>query len=319
MSLNSITGMSHISEVVEETNQRLYRFKTGQLKPLKTFSKKLDSAIGGFYPGDQITIAARPGVGKSAFVNVLVDAIENNNKDTKTVILYFSLEMANYSQVIRLYSKETGITSKALQSAWEPLPEDSWNNVLKMSDRLKNRNIFFRDHKVTRYSWRKTMEEAFEKFRGHQLVSIVDHTRLITKMGGEKSEEEKITEFMADAVEFKNQTDSINIFLSQLNRNIESASGADREAVGKSAPRLTDIFGSDAVGQFSTLVLGLHRPEKYLVNPFVYAGETYDTRNFLPVFLLKQRDGEEGMIPLYHDLTHYRIADTLEELNLTNF
>lgn len=240
MSLNSITGMSHISEVVEETNQRLYRFKTGQLKPLKTFSKKLDSAIGGFYPGDQITIAARPGVGKSAFVNVLVDAIENNNKDTKTVILYFSLEMANYSQVIRLYSKETGITSKALQSAWEPLPEDSWNNVLKMSDRLKNRNIFFRDHKVTRYSWRKTMEEAFEKFRGHQLVSIVDHTRLITKMGGEKSEEEKITEFMADAVEFKNQTDSINIFLSQLNRNIESASGADREAVGKSAPRLTD-------------------------------------------------------------------------------
>ena len=81
----------------------------------------------------------------------------------------------------------------------------------------------------------------------------------------------------------------------------------------------TLIFGSDSVGQFSTLVLGLHRPEKYLVNPFVYAGETYDTRNFLPVFLLKQRDGEEGMIPLYHDLTHYRIADTLEELNLTQF
>lgn len=59
----SISGLQHISDVVDETNEIIRKYKSGELRPFKTFSGKLNDKITGIYKGDQIVIPARSGVG----------------------------------------------------------------------------------------------------------------------------------------------------------------------------------------------------------------------------------------------------------------
>jgi len=68
----SIKGLEHVSDVVTETNRIIEMYKTGLIKPYKTFSAKLNDKITGIYKGDQIVIAGRSGTGKSAYALMLI-------------------------------------------------------------------------------------------------------------------------------------------------------------------------------------------------------------------------------------------------------
>ena len=64
----SISGLQHISEIVDETNEIIRKYKSGELRPFKTFSNKLNDKITGIYKGDQLVIPARSGVGEIPLV-----------------------------------------------------------------------------------------------------------------------------------------------------------------------------------------------------------------------------------------------------------
>jgi len=251
----SISGLQHISEIVDETNEIIRKYKSGELRPFKTFSNKLNDKITGIYKGDQLVLPARSGVGKSAFVTILVKDLAIKYPDL--VFIYWSFEMRSWQNVARMYSAEAMLPVKEMLSANTPLEEDTYASLVNAGNELRKIPMYFRDIPVNFKQWESKVEEVSTLFPNRTIVNIVDHTRLITS-SNEKTEEEKITNLMLAGVRLKNKLECINIFLSQLNRKIEDG---ERSDVGTTGILPSYIFGADSVMQCATLVLALHRPE----------------------------------------------------------
>lgn len=305
----SISGLQHISEIVDETNEIIRKYKSGELRPFKTFSNKLNDKITGIYKGDQLVIPARSGVGKSAFVTILVKDLAIKYPDL--VFIYWSFEMRSWQNVARMYSAEAMLPVKEMLSANTPLEEDTYASLVNAGNELRKIPMYFRDIPVNFKQWESKVEEVSTLFPNRTIVNIVDHTRLITS-SNEKTEEEKITNLMLAGVRLKNKLECINIFLSQLNRKIEDG---ERSDVGTTGILPSYIFGADSVMQCATLVLALHRPEMYDLSRY----KSLDTKNLLITQILKQREGSLCEIAMYHNLAINRIYDSPPQQGQINF
>jgi replicative DNA helicase len=305
----SISGLQHISEIVDETNEIIRKYKSGELRPFKTFSQKLNDKITGIYKGDQLVLPARSGVGKSAFVTILVKDLAIKYPDL--VFIYWSFEMRSWQNVARMYSAEAMLPVKEMLSANTPLEEDTYASLVNAGNELRKIPMYFRDIPVNFKQWESKVEEVALLFPNKTIVNIVDHTRLITS-SNEKTEEEKITNLMLAGVRLKNKLECINIFLSQLNRKIEDG---ERSDVGTTGILPSYIFGADSVMQCATLVLALHRPEMYDLSRY----KSLDTKNLLITQILKQREGELCEIAMYHNLAINRIYDSSPQQGQINF
>lgn len=305
----SISGLQHISEIVDETNEIIRKYKSGELRPFKTFSNKLNDKITGIYKGDQLVLPARSGVGKSAFVTILVKDLAIKYPDL--VFIYWSFEMRSWQNVARMYSAEAMLPVKEMLSANTPLEEDTYASLVNAGNELRKIPMYFRDIPVNFKQWESKVEEVSTLFPNRTIVNIVDHTRLITS-SNEKTEEEKITNLMLAGVRLKNKLECINIFLSQLNRKIEDG---ERSDVGTTGILPSYIFGADSVMQCATLVLALHRPEMYDLSRY----KSLDTKNLLITQILKQREGELCEIAMYHNLAINKIYDSPPQQGQINF
>lgn len=311
-SCKEIKGFVHISGVVDEANKEIDDFRKGIRTPLLTFSEKLNNAIGGLYPADQVVIAARTGVGKSVFANLLIKSLQDRNPKAKLLFLYWSLEMPNRQQVYRMYANKFKMPVKRIVTNRNPISDQLYEQITVYGESLSGYNIFFRDLPTDLNLFIKTLEDVHRNFPGYQIINLFDHTRLIKKTN-EKTEEEKITALMEKGVECKNRWGDINIFISQMNRNIENSNnGKDgRRNIGADAPLISDIFGADSVSQFATLIICLHRPELYgqiSYKPYNNI-ESLPALGLIACHVLKQRDGWTGMIAMKHNLSIYNIED----------
>lgn len=300
----SFNGLVHISDVVDEANEIMRKYKSGELYAYETFSRKLNSKIVGLYKSDQVVIAARSGVGKSAFSTILLKGLANKYKEL--VFVYWSWEMKSYQNVIRMYSADAKIPVKDLMSAKTPLDDETYTSIVNSAESLRSIPMYFREIPLDHKKWELMVKEVQRQFPNSTVINLVDHTRLVTSLN-EKSEEEKITNLMLTGVRVKNETECINIFLSQLNRRIEDG---ERDNVGKTGILPSYIFGADSVMQCATLVLGLHRPEQYNLSTY----KNLDTKNLIVTQILKQREGELCEIAMYHNLATNTIVDSPEEL-----
>ncbi len=118
---------------------------------------------------------------------------------------------------------------------------------------------------------------------------------------------------MIAGIRLKNRFGMINIFLSQMNRAIET--GVSRNQLGTSTPVLSDLFGSDSIGQCSDIVMALHRPGMYGLEKFEGISTGIDKSNpskaddLLLQCVIKNRDGWTGNIAMKHNLAHNKIWD----------
>ena len=262
----------------------------------------------GFYPADQIVIAGRLGCGKSALANILLRSLKDRNPWAKLLFLYWTMEMPGYQQIARIYSNEFSTPVKGIFNSRIPLEESMWQNVKRFGETLNGYNVYFREWPVSADEWKECVLNIQAMFPTHTIVNIYDHIRLLKK-GNETSEEQRISNLMSAGVFVKNKIDCINIFLSQMNRNIENPGNGDRRDVGSSAPMASDIFGSDAIGQYSTVIIALHRPELYGKSVYRYSGTDINAENLMACHVLKQRDGWTGLITWDHDLKNNKIFD----------
>src|SRR5574344_852641 len=99
-----LPGMKHISSVVVNTKKDIDAYSKGKKQLVKIFSDKFNEAIGGIRLGEQMTIAARPGVGKSSIANLLILSMLEKNPNLKLLFFYWTLEMSVQEQVLRLMS-----------------------------------------------------------------------------------------------------------------------------------------------------------------------------------------------------------------------
>lgn len=310
-----IEGYSHISVAVDRANKKLNDIRTGVLKPILTSSKKETEKIGGFFEGDQIVIAGRTGTGKTSKVIQMIDDFVNPsiNPDfaENGIILFDSLEMIDFRNVLRMYSKEHELSVKQIMDTQQKMMQDMFDRIIQVSTKFRNHPIYFNSVSDNVREWKAKKRKIRKLFPKKKLITVYDHCRLATKEG-EKTEEELITNLMKAGMVLKLEDDYINIFLSQMNRAIETASL--RSDIGKALPVSSDLFGGDSIMQFADVVVASHRPGMYGLKTFdgIPTGKTDnpDSVDYLMIdVVLKQRDGWIGNILKRHNLAINKIED----------
>lgn len=300
MAENFVNGFQHISLIVGEASREIHSYRTGEKIALKTPYKKLNDTLGGgLFPGDQVVIAGRSSVGKSAVAVEVIAEIANSHPDC--IILFWSLEMASWRNIIRMLSSNMNLTVKELLSARGPLSDEKFAQMQHLGEILSKLPIYFRDIAVTAEKWEEMVLKVQVENPGKLIINMLDHTRLVLP-GMEKIEERIISNLMLAGVRVKNTINCINIFLSQLNRKIEEV---DRKDVGTTGLLASYIFGADSVFQCADIVIGLHRPEMYGLKEF----KKIPTKDLLIMQIMKQRDGEVCELAFKHQLMFNKILN----------
>lgn len=290
-------GFHSSQNAFDEALKQIKLRKDGEIVPYRTSWERFNRMLGGgIQPSTIYTVGGRPGVGKSAFVNKLLLDICDLNDISQTVICYWTWEMPAYQQVIRGFSGKFGQTVQELMSAHEPVSDQFYDQLLESRDMWMNYPLYFMSYSKTPDYIYALCKEVQALQPGIRFINIFDHTRLAKKQKNMYSEEEKISRLYHAAQQLSVNYGMINIFLSQLNRDIESES---RKRLP--VPKLSDFFGADSVAQFSNVAIILNQPAQYRIAEYI---ENENTENLLAVHTLKNRDGRVGWIPFDHNLAH---------------
>lgn len=315
----TIKGYRNINDVIDESLEKIIEIAEGRLKPLVSSITAERTKIGGLFPGELMTIAARTGMGKSARVTQLVRDYLNKELnpfyDGKLIILFDNWEMIDWRNMIRMYSAVSRMTVRELLDYENRLNAEKITLIKTLAEEFRDKPLYFNNMSNSVDKWEKNKHDIQALFPEHTIVNIIDHTRLVTNKN-ERSEEQLITNFTKAMMRVKKELNQICIPLSQMNRNIESNSRGDD--LGNKLPISSDLFGSDAVFQGSDVVMALHRPGYYgLVNfvngkdriPTGLTEEEDSTDNLMIECILKQRDGWTGNILVQHELKYNSFSD----------
>jgi len=257
--------------------------------------------LGGLQPGKMYVIAGRPGVGKSAFSNQLIFDLLDNNKDKQLLILYWSFEMPGHQQIMRAGAKGTGREVSDLLSVERRLENDAYEAFKTEVLKYAHYPIYFNNIPRNMEFVKKSNVEVTSKYPDHTIVNVFDHSRLI--LSDKEHELQKLNEVSKGCMWLQAKMGTINILLSQLNRNIEQ----EHRAKAQYQPLLTDLFGGDSIGQDAHVVMMLQRPNDLYGITDKYCGE--NPLGLLAVHIEKNRDGLLGMIPYEAEMSTFTINE----------
>jgi len=213
---------------------------------------KVDEITSGWQPSDLVIIAARPGMGKTAFVMSMAKniAIKFNQG-----VAIFSLEMSSVQLITRMISSETGLTSEKLRKG--NLLAHEWEQLnVKVKD-LSNAPIFIDD--TPSLSIFDLRAKARRLVSQHDIkIVIIDYLQLMTSGTNSKSgnREQEISMISRNLKALAKELEVPVIALSQLSRAVETRGGSKR-------PLLSDLRESGAIEQDADIVSFIYRPEYY--------------------------------------------------------
>jgi replicative DNA helicase len=296
----------HISSSVDESIKVV---KTAQLGNRIVFPTKWErlnrNLLGGLQPGKMYVIAGRPGVGKSAFSNQLMFDILDRNKDKKALVLYWSFEMPDYQQIMRTASHDVKLQFSELYSIDKKLTDEQVNSYTTVVEKYKKYPIFFCSIPQNMMKIKEVNVRISARYPEHTIINLFDHSRLI--LGSEETELQKLNQISKTCMWLQAKLNTINILLSQLNRNIEQEYRAKQQY----QPQLTDLFGGDSIGQDAHVVMMLQRPFDLYGITDAYCGEKPE--GLLACHIEKNRDGKLGMIPYEADLATFTINERVKK------
>lgn len=258
---------SKLFEVAEGNIRKSYEDMTKLLhkavKQLEEISKKdgtsgvptgfkdLDRVTGGFQPSDMIVLAARPGMGKTAFV---LSMARNAAVDYKKGVAVFSLEMSSLQLVNRLIASETEISGEKLKKG--TLEPYEWEQLNTRIGKLTNAPIYINDTPGLSVFELRAQCRRLKAEKDIQMV-IIDYLQLMSGSGESKGNREQEISTISRAI--KGIAKELNIpviALSQLSRAVETRGGDKR-------PQLSDLRESGAIEQDADMVMFIYRPEYY--------------------------------------------------------
>lgn len=218
-----------------------------------------------------------------------------------------------WKNVLRMISRKGEVEAKALLDYAQKLHEERFKALFDIGNQFRDLPIYITNKPRKPSTWEEEKKQIQGKYPKKKIINLFDHTRLGAKDEANKKEEEMITSFMHKGVYLKNNFDMINIWLSQLNRNIET--NISRDKLGTYLPVSSDLFGGDSVYQAADIVTALHRPGMYQVEEWEGIPTGYDPVNpdkndhLLIECVLKNREGWTGNIALRHNLAINQVMD----------
>jgi len=296
------SGFKSIKKAISASLHQVTDGMKGQRRVYPTKWARLNkNLLGGLQPGKMYVVAGRPGVGKSAFSNQLIFDLLDNNRGKNLLVLYWSFEMPGYQQIMRAGAKGTSKEVSDLLSVEQKLEQNAYEAFKKEDLKYAHYPIYFNNVPRDMEFIKKANIDITNKKPDHTIINVFDHSRLI--LSDKEHELQKLNEVSKGCMWLQAKMGSINILLSQLNRNIEQ----EHRAKAQYQPLLTDLFGGDSIGQDAHVVMMLQRPNDLYGITDKYCGE--NPVGLLALHVEKNRDGLLGMIPYEAEMSTFTINE----------
>lgn len=303
----------HMSVVAQEAINYIRDRKEHVIDSLRTRWKKLNSVcMGGIESNVVYTVTGISGSGKSSFVNLLSTDLIDMNPGKEIVELVFSLEMVGFRQVGRTLSNKLRRTTSELYSSHKDLDDNTFGQVVNVSNQLKNYQIYFVDDPGSPQQVEQTIREFYEQYvkgKNKYFIVIYDHTLLTKRVG---STLDTLSELQEVFIKTKKLPLTSVVQITQMNRNIESPERINNML--SHYPMRSDLSSSDSIFQASDYVLVIHRPET--LNIQEYGPNRLPTHNKVYIHILKNRDaGKPCILEFENDLAYNNLIETEPESN----
>lgn len=250
----------------------------GEYTGIPTGFTDLDNKLTGMHGGELIIVAARPAMGKTAFVLNIVHhlAIKKN-----VPCLLFSLEMSKEQLGQRIMSIDAMVDSKAMKLS-HTLTDDDWDKLAESMDVMSKAPIYMVDNSAISISELRSISRMHKQNHNIGLI-VIDYLQLMSATGKVESRQNFIAEVSRSLKNLARELNVPIIALSQLSRGVESRNDK--------MPVMSDIRESGAIEQDADVIMFIHRDEYY--NP-----DTTDKPNTAEINIAKNRSGETGTIDL---------------------
>ena len=238
----------------------------------------LDYKLSGFQPSDFILIAARPSMGKTAFVLNVVDYV-SVRKNLPCMV--FSLEMSKEQLVNRMLSMESNVDAQKLRTG--TLTDADWDAVVEGVGVIGNSKLIIDDTPGISITELRSKCRKMKLEYGLSLV-IIDYLQLMSgsKKGGSDNRQQEISEISRSLKAIARELHAPVIALSQLSRACETRTDH--------RPMLSDLRESGAIEQDADVVMFLYRVDYY--------NKDTEHPNEAEVIIAKQRNGPIGTVNL---------------------
>ncbi|MGI6007737.1 MAG: replicative DNA helicase [Ruminococcus sp.] len=258
-----------------DTIEKASRTK-GNVTGLPTGFVDLDYKTSGFQPSDFILVAARPSMGKTAFVLNIAQYMAF--KKSMTVAI-FSLEMSREQLVNRLFSLESKVDSQSIRTG--NLKDEDWAKLIEGAGIIGNSNLIIDDTPGI------SIAEMRSKCRKYKLehnlsIIIIDYLQLMSGSGRSDSRQQEISEISRSLKALARELNVPVVALSQLSRAVEKRD--DKR------PMLSDLRESGAIEQDADVVMFIYRDDYY--------NKDTPNPNVAEIIIAKQRNGPIGTVNL---------------------
>ena len=238
--------------------------------------KDLDRYLSGFQPSDFILVAARPSMGKTAFVLNVADYVARRQNITTAI---FSLEMSRTQLANRLLSLESGVEADKLRKG--TLDARDWNDLVEGANSLAKSKLIIDDTPGITVGQLRSKCRKYKMENDLGLV-IIDYLQLMTGSGRSDSRQQEISEISRSLKALARDLNVPVITLSQLSRAVEQR--PDHR------PILSDLRESGAIEQDADVVMFIYRDDYY--------NKESEEKNIAELIVAKQRNGPIGTVKL---------------------
>jgi len=254
----------------------------------------LDKFTSGWKATDLVIVAARPSMGKTAFV---LNVARNAAVDFNMPVAIFSLEMGGVQLAKRLISMETEIDAQKVTNG--KLTEAEFANLRDKVERLAQAPIYINDQPAINVYELRAQCRRLQNAHGIKMV-IIDYLQLMSG-GGDKgmNREQEISNISRSLKGLAKELNIPVIALSQLNRSVETR-GGDKK------PQLSDLRESGSIEQDADMVMFLYRPEYYKIEE---GKDGESLKGLAEIIIAKHRNGPVGTVQLKFQNNYGRFYD----------
>ncbi len=287
-----------IQEVLADIQQT--RNSKGELRGLGSGFTELDKVTNGWQKGTLNIIAARPGMGKTAFV---LSMARNIAVEAQKPIAFFSLEMSATDLVMRLISAESKFKQHQLKSG--NLSDTDWAVLINETTDLGKAPLIIDDTAGLSVFELRAKARRFKQQYNIEAV-IIDYLQLMTAGSDLKGNREQEISLISRSLKALSKELNIPVIaLSQLNRGVESRTAASKR------PQLSDLRESGAIEQDADIVMFIYRPEYYRLESFEDGSDAHGKAELM---IAKHRNGAIRDIKLRFLAEYAQFCDLNEQM-----
>jgi replicative DNA helicase len=253
----------------------------GEVTGTPTGFIELDKLLSGFHPSDLVIVAARPGMGKTAFALNIAEQTAERGKS----VLIFSLEMSNEQLGQRMLAMHSRVEMEKIKKG--QIEEDDWDRIGETNDSFANMKIAIDDTPGISILEIKNKCRRLKAEKGLDLV-IIDYLQLMSIKGKVENRQQEISTLSRSIKLLAKEIDCTVMLLSQLSRAPEQRSDH--------TPLLSDLRESGSIEQDADIVMFLYREDYYSK----LSGTETDSnkKGICDVIVAKHRNGPTDTIEL---------------------